>query len=70
MKLTDEFENINTIFLDTAPIIYFIEAHFQFGPLRIFYDFVTIMLSHRVVMIGRRHKYATNGRGNYCGISY
>ena len=33
MKFIDEFENINTIFLDTAPIIYYIEAHFQFGPL-------------------------------------
>ncbi|MCX5895968.1 MAG: PIN domain-containing protein [Proteobacteria bacterium] len=26
-------DKINTIFVDTAPIIYFIEAHPQFGPL-------------------------------------
>lgn len=33
MNLSDEFEQINTIFIDTAPIIYYIEAHPQFGPL-------------------------------------
>jgi len=33
MNLSDEFEQINTIFVDTAPIIYYIEAHPQFGPL-------------------------------------
>lgn len=33
MNLADEFEQINTIFIDTAPIIYYIEAHPQFGPL-------------------------------------
>lgn len=33
MTLTAEFGQINTIFIDTAPIIYFIEAHPVFGPL-------------------------------------
>ena len=33
MNLSLELNLINTIFLDTAPVIYFIEAHPQFGPL-------------------------------------
>lgn len=33
MTLTDELSQIYTIFIDTAPIIYYIEAHPQFGPL-------------------------------------
>ena len=33
MSLSDEVTKINTIFIDTAPIIYYIEAHPQFGPL-------------------------------------
>lgn len=33
MTLVDELSQINTIFIDTAPIIYYIEAHPQFGPL-------------------------------------
>ena len=33
MTLSDELRQINTIFIDTAPIIYYIEAHPQFGPL-------------------------------------
>jgi len=33
MTLSDELDQINTIFIDTAPIIYYIEAHPQFGPL-------------------------------------
>lgn len=33
MTLSDELARINTIFIDTAPVIYFIEAHQQFGPL-------------------------------------
>lgn len=33
MILTEALRQIRTIFLDTAPIIYFIEAHDQFGPL-------------------------------------
>ncbi len=33
MSLSDELEQINTIFIDTAPIIYYIEAHSRFGPL-------------------------------------
>ena len=33
MTLSDEFTQITTIFIDTAPIIYYIEAHPQFGPL-------------------------------------
>lgn len=33
MKLSDELDKIETIFIDTAPIIYYIEAHQQFGSL-------------------------------------
>jgi predicted nucleic acid-binding protein len=33
MTLSDELGQINTVFIDTAPIIYYIEAHPQFGPL-------------------------------------
>lgn len=33
MILSEAVGEIKTIFLDTAPIIYFIEAHDQFGPL-------------------------------------
>lgn len=33
MTLNDELNRINTLFIDTAPIIYYIEAHPQFGPL-------------------------------------
>jgi predicted nucleic acid-binding protein len=31
--LADELSKLNTIFIDTAPIIYYIEAHPHFGPL-------------------------------------
>ncbi|MFZ2071557.1 MAG: type II toxin-antitoxin system VapC family toxin [Halobacteriota archaeon] len=33
MTLSDELRKINTIFVDTAPIIYYIEAHPDFGPI-------------------------------------
>jgi hypothetical protein len=33
MKLLDDLEQIHSVFLDTAPIIYYIEAHPQYGPL-------------------------------------
>jgi predicted nucleic acid-binding protein len=33
MILSEALGQIKTIFLDTAPVIYFIEAHAQFGPL-------------------------------------
>src|SRR3990167_1811219 len=33
MTLSDELDQINTIFIDTAPIIYYIEAHSRFGAL-------------------------------------
>jgi len=33
MTFSDELERIKTIFVDTAPVIYYIEAHPQFGPL-------------------------------------
>jgi len=33
MTLSDELGQIDIIFIDTAPIIYYIEAHPQFGPL-------------------------------------
>lgn len=32
MTLADELARINSIFIDTAPIIYYIEAHPEFGP--------------------------------------
>jgi predicted nucleic acid-binding protein len=33
VTLSEELTRINSIFIDTAPIIYYIEAHPQFGPL-------------------------------------
>jgi predicted nucleic acid-binding protein len=33
LRLNGELSRLNTIFLDTAPIIYYIEAHPLFGPL-------------------------------------
>ena len=33
MTLSEELSLINSIFIDTAPVIYYIEAHPQFGPL-------------------------------------
>ena len=33
MILSEALGEIKTIFLDTAPVIYFIEAPAQFGPL-------------------------------------
>ena len=33
MTLSDELREVNRVFIDTAPIIYFIEAHPQFGPI-------------------------------------
>jgi len=33
MSLSGELSQINTIFIDTAPIIYYIESHPHFGPL-------------------------------------
>ena len=33
MNLSEELARINSIFIDTAPIIYYIEAHQEFGPL-------------------------------------
>lgn len=33
MILADELSKFNTVFIDTAPIIYYIEAHPQFGSL-------------------------------------
>lgn len=33
MMLSDELDNLETVFSDTVPIIYYIEAHPQFGPL-------------------------------------
>jgi predicted nucleic acid-binding protein len=33
VTLSDEIAQIDTIFIDTAPIIYYIEAHPKFGPL-------------------------------------
>jgi len=33
VTLSKELVRINSIFIDTAPIIYYIEAHPQFGPL-------------------------------------
>lgn len=33
MNISKALKEIQTVFLDTAPVIYFIEAHPQFGPL-------------------------------------
>jgi predicted nucleic acid-binding protein len=33
VTLSEELSLINSIFIDTAPVIYYIEAHPQFGPL-------------------------------------
>jgi predicted nucleic acid-binding protein len=33
MTFSEELSQINSIFIDTAPVIYYIEAHPQFGPL-------------------------------------
>lgn len=33
MTIAETFSGLNTLFIDTAPIIYYIEAHPQFGPL-------------------------------------
>ena len=33
MSLPDDLAHIHSVFLDTAPIIYFIEAHSIYGPL-------------------------------------
>lgn len=33
MTLPEELAGISSIFVDTAPVIYYIEAHPQFGPL-------------------------------------
>ncbi len=33
MTLKEELSRINTLFIDTAPVIYYIEAHPQFGPI-------------------------------------
>lgn len=33
MKISEEIAKIKTIFIDTAPIIYYVEAHPQFGPI-------------------------------------
>lgn len=43
MNLSDELAQLNTIFIDTAPIIYYIQAHPQFGPLakEVVYSFQT-----------------------------
>ena len=33
MNLSEQIGRMNSVFIDTAPIIYYIEAHPQFGPL-------------------------------------
>ena len=33
MTLSEEFARINSVFIDTAPIIYYLQAHPEFGPL-------------------------------------
>ncbi len=33
MTLTEKLASVQILFFDTAPIIYYIEAHPQFGPL-------------------------------------
>jgi len=46
MILSKALEEIKTVFLDTAPIIYFIEAHHQFGPL--IKEIVELMNENRI----------------------
>lgn len=47
MTIDDELSNITSLFIDTAPFIYYIEAHPQFGPLsKIIFD---AFLSGRIV---------------------
>jgi predicted nucleic acid-binding protein len=33
VTLSEDLARINSVFVDTAPIIYYIEAHPEFGPL-------------------------------------
>jgi predicted nucleic acid-binding protein len=33
MTLSKEIEKLDSVFIDTAPVIYYVEAHQQFGPL-------------------------------------
>jgi predicted nucleic acid-binding protein len=33
VTLSEEFARINSVFIDTAPIIYYLQAHPEFGPL-------------------------------------
>jgi hypothetical protein len=33
VTLSEELAAINSVFIDTAPIIYYIQAHPEFGPL-------------------------------------
>lgn len=33
LNITDELQGLNSIFFDTAPVIYYIEAHPGYGPL-------------------------------------
>ncbi|MGC8604249.1 MAG: type II toxin-antitoxin system VapC family toxin [Desulfomonilaceae bacterium] len=33
MTLSEEFARINSVFIDTAPIIYYLQGHAEFGPL-------------------------------------
>jgi predicted nucleic acid-binding protein len=46
MTLSDELAAIRSVFIDTAPIIYYIEAHPQYGPLVT--DIVTAFQSGRL----------------------
>jgi predicted nucleic acid-binding protein len=47
MSISDELAKVDTIFIDTAPIIYYIEAHPQFGPLTM--EIVNAFQSGKVV---------------------
>lgn len=33
MGLSEDLRNLNSLFLDTAPVIYYIQAHPEYGPL-------------------------------------
>jgi predicted nucleic acid-binding protein len=46
MNLSDELIAVRSVFMDTAPIIYYIEAHPQYGPLVA--DIVTAFQSGRL----------------------
>lgn len=60
MTFSEEIARFNAIFIDTAPIIYYIEAHPQFGPCAIICEvrliFVCPLSSRRIFNRALSHK--------------